>query len=83
MDIVWLGYLAGFLTTMGLVPQIIKSYTTKKTDELSLSFLVIMAVGLTLWLVYGFLIREPALMAANTFSVAFAYTLLAMKLRYG
>jgi len=83
MNVVYLGYLAGFLTTAAIVPQVIKSYTTKKTDELSLPFLAIMVSGLALWLAYGLLIRESALIAANTVSLCLAGSLLAMKVRYG
>jgi len=83
METVWLGYIAGLLTIACIVPQIIQSYKTKKTDELSLLFLVIMMLGLALWLAYGLAINEPALIAANTVSLLLVGSLLTMKLRYG
>jgi MtN3 and saliva related transmembrane protein len=83
METVWLGYLAGFLTTVCTVPQIIKTYKTKKSDELSLLFLAIMVAGLVLWLAYGLMTSEPALIAANSVSLCLVGSLLAMKLRYG
>ncbi len=83
MEIVWLGYLAAALTTSSVLPQVVKTYRTKKADELSLPFLLIMLVGLFAWLAYGLLISEPALIASNSISSCFIGALLAMKVRYG
>jgi len=33
MNVVYLGYLAGFLTTAAIVPQVIKSYTYENASE--------------------------------------------------
>ena len=37
----FLGYFAGFLTTVGLVPQVIKTWKTKSADDFSLAMLLI------------------------------------------
>ncbi len=83
MEIIWLGYIAAFLTSVGFVPQVIKSYRMKETRDLSLPMLVITAAGLALWLAYGLAINEPALIAANSVSFPITAILLAAKLRYG
>ena len=36
-----LGYFAGFLTTVSLVPQVVKMWTTKSADDFSLVMLLI------------------------------------------
>jgi len=83
MDIVWLGYIAGFLTTIGFVPQLVKSYRLKETRDLSLPMLLIMDAGLSLWLIYGVTIGDPALIAANSISTPITLALTGLKLRYG
>jgi MtN3 and saliva related transmembrane protein len=82
-EIIWLGYLAAFLTSVGFVPQVIKSYRMRETRDLSLLMLLITAAGLALWLAYGLAVNEPALIAANSVSFPIAAILVAAKLRYG
>ena len=83
MEIVWLGYVAGLLTTIGFVPQLVKSWRMKETKDLSLPMLLIMDAGLSLWLIYGMMIGDPALIAANSVSTPITFTLTGLKLRYG
>jgi MtN3 and saliva related transmembrane protein len=82
-EYLWLGYLAAALTTSSVLPQAVKSFRTKRTDELSLPFLLIMLAGLLIWLAYGLLTSEPALIASNSLSSCLVGSLVAMKLRYG
>ena len=81
-EYLWLGYLAAAFTTSSILPQVFKTYKTKKADELSLPFLMIMLIGLFFWLAYGLLISEPALIASNSISSCFVGSLVAMKLKY-
>ncbi len=81
-EYLWLGYLAAALSTSSVLPQVIKTFRTKKADELSLLFLAVMVAGLALWLAYGLAISEPALIASNSISLGLVGSLLAMKLRY-
>ena len=48
-----LGYFAGFLTTVSLVPQVVKMWTTKSADDFSLVMLLIWRTGISCWVVYG------------------------------
>ena len=50
-----LGYFAGFLTTVSLVPQVVKMWTTKSADDFSLVMLLIWCTGVSCWVVYGVL----------------------------
>lgn len=81
-EFLWLGYLAAALTTSSVLPQVFKTYRTKKADELSLPFLLIMLIGLFTWLSYGLLINEPALILSNSISSCFVASLVIMKLKY-
>ncbi|HIN87288.1 MAG TPA: PQ-loop repeat-containing protein, partial [Nitrospinaceae bacterium] len=47
--VLFLGYLAGFLTTISLVPQVIKMWKTKSADDFSLAMLLIWCAGISCW----------------------------------
>ncbi len=64
-----LGFIAGGLTTVCFVPQIIKIMKTRETKDISLYMYVILCIGIFMWLVYGLLIKELPIIYAN--SVAF------------
>ena len=53
MDIVVLvGYLAGALTTISFVPQVLRTWKLKETKDFSLAMLLLFAAGMLLWTVY-------------------------------
>ena len=49
-----LGVLAGCLTTAAFVTQVIKTWKTKSTQDLSLGMWSAFCFGVLCWLVYGF-----------------------------
>ena len=74
-----LGLIAGVCTTACWVPQLARSLRTRSTDDLSWGYLAVFAVGVTLWLAYGLLRRDIALILSNTLSLASLLTLGAVK----
>ena len=76
------GLIAGAVTSMGFVPQLIRGYRTKKLDDISYFMPIVLALGMTLWFIYGFLLNAIAVMAANTFGAACCLVLIAMKKMY-
>lgn len=77
-----MGLIAGAITSMGFVPQLIKGYKTKKLDDVSLYMPGIIAFGLTLWIMYGFLLKAVAIIIANAFGAICCIILIIMKIRY-
>lgn len=77
-----LGLLAGLLTTSYLLPQVIKTWKDKKTEDLSLLSFLILIPGNILWLVYGLVITDFPLIAANSLTLVFSSTILFFKLKY-
>jgi MtN3 and saliva related transmembrane protein len=49
------GLVGGFLTTIGMVPQVWRLFKLKSAHEISLTFSLFLVAGLALWLVYGIL----------------------------
>jgi len=83
MDTITLvGFVAGTLTTLAYVPQVIRSWKLKETKDISLSMLVLYAVGVSLWLVYGVWMDALPIIAANGISLILILVLLGIKLRY-
>jgi len=77
-----LGLVAAACTSSSFLPQVIKSWKTKKTDDVSLSMFVLLEVGLALWLGYGFLRNDIVIILANIFSLACVTIELYFKIRY-
>jgi MtN3 and saliva related transmembrane protein len=48
-----LGILAGALTTLGLIPQVVHIFTLRSAREISLLFAFLFLGGIALWLLYG------------------------------
>jgi len=76
------GFVAGTLTTVAYVPQVIRSWKLKETKDISLSMLVLYAVGVSLWLVYGIWMDALPIIGANGISLILILVILGIKLRY-
>ena len=51
--ITFIGLLATAFTVVSTVPQIKKALRTKDTEDVSIRFLLVLVVGLSLWVIYG------------------------------
>ena len=79
----FIGFLAGALTLISFIPQVIKSWKTKRTGDLSLTMYACMIIGLCLWLVYGILLKDTPIIAANGVTIIFALSIFFLKIKYG
>jgi len=77
-----LGLIAGAVTSVGFIPQIIKGYRTKKLDDVSYFMPAILATGMAVWFIYGLLLESIAIPAANAFGIGCNLVLIIMKKRY-
>lgn len=78
-----IGYAAGIFVAISLIPQVIKSWKTKSTKDLSLLRYLIYIIGVFLWLVYGFALHNGPMIAMNIFILSLALSVLYLKLKYG
>ena len=76
------GLIAGAVTSIGFIPQLIRGYKTKKLDDISYYMPIVLAVGMILWFTYGLLLGALAIMIANTFGVGCCLILIMMKKMY-
>ena len=75
------GTAAAFCTAISNLPQLRKALSTGETGDLSLRMLFLLAVGLSLWTLYGFMRGDVVIIAANSISLAMVLAIGAIKLR--
>jgi MtN3 and saliva related transmembrane protein len=76
------GLVAGFVTSMGFVPQLIRGYRTKKLEDVSYYMPIVLAFGMAMWLIYGIFKSAIAIMIANAFGITCCFMLILMKKKY-
>ena len=75
-----IGFLAGLLTTGPFVPQVVKAYRTRSTNDLSLAMLTTFSGGLGLWVAYGIATRQTPVVVTNVVTFVLVLVLLWVKL---
>ncbi len=77
-----LGLLAGAITSMGFIPQLVRGFRTKKLDDVSYYMPLVLIIGMSLWLFYGIMRKDLSIIVANFIGVGCNITLLTMKKIY-
>ena len=78
----YIGSLAAACTTLCWVPQAVKIIREKQTKGISLVTQVVFTAGIALWLIYGLLLTNWPLIAANAVTLVFSLVILILKVRY-
>ncbi|MFC1963023.1 SemiSWEET family sugar transporter [Chloroflexota bacterium] len=78
-----LGFIAGAFVTSSIVPQLARVIKLKSAREVSISFTVLLLMGILMWLGYGILLSLPPVIIWNTIGAVLAAMLLCAKLKYG
>jgi MtN3 and saliva related transmembrane protein len=74
-----LGLLAAIVTTGAWVPQTIKTLRSRSAKDFSWSSLAMLVLGISLWLGYGVLRRDVAVVFANAFTLVLVLIIVAVK----
>ena len=77
-----LGLTAGTITSITFLPQVIQVYKTKSAKDISLSMVLLLTVGVAMWLSYGILILNAAIIYTNSMVLAMAIILLYFKWKF-
>jgi MtN3 and saliva related transmembrane protein len=75
-----LGLVAGTLTTVAFIPQLLLVLRTRRTQDISLGMFLIFSSGVALWLVYGLLLGDVPVVLANGVTLVLALVILYYKL---
>ncbi len=78
-----IGFIGGFLTTMGMVPQVWRLFKLKSAREISLVFTLLFTIGIAFWLLYGILQGLMSVIIWNGISLALGCAMLYAKLKWG
>ena len=71
-----LGIIAGVLTSVSMIPQLVKVIREKDVEDISLLMLLILISGLSLWIWYGIVKEEWPIILSNSFAVLVNISLL-------
>ena len=77
-----IGLVAGALTSVAVIPQVVRTWRTRHARDISIWQPVLLDLGMLLWLIYGILIRDLPLILANAFSIFCNTLLIGMKIYF-
>lgn len=77
-----IGYSAALVGTSLMLPQVIKTFRTKRVDDISMGMVVLYLLNCFLWLAYGVLIRAYPLIICNLIAFFIGLAQLLLKLKY-
>ncbi|HWL29070.1 MAG TPA: SemiSWEET transporter [Burkholderiaceae bacterium] len=84
MDMIgFIGCFAAVLTTVAFVPQVVKTWRTRATADISLSMFAMFTAGVAAWLAYGVMIGSAPIVLANGITLMLAGIILVLKVRHG
>ena len=76
------GSAAALLSTGAFIPQVLKTWKTKKAEDVSFVLLVAFCSGCFCWVVYGYLIEAYAVLIANLITLSLNLAILGLKLSF-
>jgi len=77
-----IGTIAGILTSVSMIPQLIKVLKEKDVENLSWGMIAVLLTGVSLWVVYGIMKDELPIILSNGFSVLVNTILLIYYFKY-
>jgi len=77
-----LGLTAGTITSFTFLPQVIQIWKTKSAKDLSIVMLLLLIVGVSMWLSYGILIKDAAIIYTNSMVLAMSLVMLFFKFKF-
>ncbi|MHC1703986.1 MAG: SemiSWEET family sugar transporter [Tenuifilaceae bacterium] len=82
MNIEAVGIVAGALSCTTFLPQVVKTWKSKSTKDVSLLMFIIASLGTSLWLIYGILIDSFSLIFTNIIVLILSLLMLFLKIKY-
>lgn len=74
-----IGFTAAICSTFALLPQVIRVWKTRETDQLSGGAFLLMFVGAILWFTYGVLREDMVIISANSITLLFIAYIIVIK----
>jgi MtN3 and saliva related transmembrane protein len=80
--VTFLGLVAGALTAGCWFPQLMRSWRTRSTGDLSWLYIAALGAGILLWLLYGVILGDIAIIATNGVTLFALLALAGIKARF-
>ena len=77
-----LGLAAGTITSITFVPQVIKIWQTRSAKDLSIAMLMLLLLGVAMWLAYGIIVGDIAIIYTNSMVMAMGLLMVYFKFRF-
>lgn len=77
-----IGLVAGVLTTLSFIPQVVKIWRSRSAEDISTTMFLLFLVGILLWLLYGLLRDSLAIILANSVTIVLVVAILVLKYRF-
>lgn len=77
------GYGAGATTAIALLPQVVKSWRTRSTSDISLTWTLIYTASMILWVAYGILLKQVPMVVTLSIELFLYSILLTLKIKHG
>jgi MtN3 and saliva related transmembrane protein len=79
----YIGYAAGILTVVALLPQVVRAWRTRQTNDLSLATFSLLVLAALLWVTYGVIRTDWPVVATNAGVAVLNGALIVAKRRHG
>jgi MtN3 and saliva related transmembrane protein len=77
-----LGLAAGTITSITFLPQVIQIWKTKSAKDLSMFMLLLLIIGVSMWLIYGILVMDAAIIYTNSMVLTMSLILVYFKIKF-
>lgn len=77
------GFAAAIFTSAAYLPQVIRVWKTRRTQDVSLGMFLVMTVGLLCWLTYGVLNMDWPVIVCNAAALVMTTIILIFKVKHG
>lgn len=77
-----IGAIAGTLTTISFVPQVIRVFKTRQTRDISMTMMLLFSLGVAMWVAFGYMVDSMPVVWTNAMTLVLALTIVAAKFRF-
>lgn len=81
-NVEFIGFFAGIMVAVSMIPQVIKSRKTKSTKDISIAWSFINFIGQILWIIYGLYINSISLMVMSLITLIMNVFMIIMKIKF-
>ncbi len=82
MNIDILGYVGTFILGVTLLPQVFKTFTEKKANDLSMSYLMLQLTSNVIFIIYGYFLESLPIIISNGIVMSCSLSLIYAKIMY-